>query len=217
MLKVLKVAVLGSALLVAPFLAADNPVKSHEAQGLEKVKVKRLDEVFVKPDVDWAIYTGVAIDPLDMTATKIKAPSSTKKRDIPVLDEKFEAPFKESYMKAFTREFSEDNLLVDAGAAKAGTLRISAKLLELAPTYIPSGQMNIGRSDVYTETAGKMQIQFDLYDAKTGEHLAKITDQREGTRMWRENNRVNNRSQVNQIMNAWARLLRTHLDDIAQK
>jgi len=217
MMNIVRLSAVCIALMAVPFVAAADVEASANA-GMEKVKVKRLDEVLAKPNIDWGKYTNVSITPLDMTATKIKAPSGTHKRDIPELTEKVQAPFKDLYLKAFTREFSEDGLLAEAGSKKPGTLRIDSKILELAPTYIPNSTMNVsGRNKVYTETAGKIEMQFDIYDAATGEHLARVTDKREATKMWRENNSVHNRSQINQIMGTWARIFRTHLDDLGEK
>ncbi|BFM10018.1 hypothetical protein R50072_01710 [Simiduia litorea] len=217
MMKILQLSAVCVALMAAPFVSAADAEVSASA-GMEKVKVKRLDEVMVKPNIDWGKYTSVRITPLDMSTTKIKAPSGTHKRDIPELTEKTQAPFKDLFLKAFTREFSEDGLLADEGTNKPGTLRIDSKILELAPTYIPDSKMNAsGRNRAYTETAGKIQMQFDIFDAATGEHLATITDKREATKMWRENNAVQNRSQINQIMGTWARIFRTHIDDLGEK
>ncbi|MDN3638154.1 DUF3313 family protein [Simiduia curdlanivorans] len=217
MMNLVRLSTVCIALMAAPLVTAAGVEASANA-GMEKVEVKRLDEVLAKPNIDWAKYTSVSITPLDMSTTTIKAPSGTHKRDIPELTEKIQAPFKDLYLKAFTREFSEDGLLAEAGSKKSGTLRIDSKILELAPTYIPDSTMNAsGRNRAYTQTAGKIQMQFDIYDAATGEHLATVTDKREATKMWRENNSVQNRSQINQIMGTWARIFRTHLDDLGEK
>ena len=216
MLNVIKLSAVILAMITVPFVAADET--DIATSGMEKVKVKRLDEVFAKPNVDWTKYSAVSISPLDMSTTKIKAPSGTYKRDIPAITEETSAPFKESYLKAFTQEFSEDGLLAEDNIDKAATLPIEARLLQIAPTHIPNSRTNAsGRNRVYSETAGKLEMQFDIFDGATGEHLASVKDRREATKMWRENNRVHNRTQLNQIMGTWARIFRTHLDDIGEK
>lgn len=216
MQKVLKATLVG---LIACALPLSVMVSADTAQvpaGLEKVKVKRLDHVYARPGIDWSQYSKVIVDPLDMSQTVIKAPSHTLKKDIPTLNDKNSAPFKASFMKAFTREFTEDDLLVEVKDAKPGTLRISAKLLEIAPTYFPNSRTEFSsRNKVYSETAGKLEMQFEIRDAATGELLTQATDKREANRMWRENNPIENRAQINQIMGTWARIFRTHLEDVA--
>lgn len=207
--------------LVMPFVAccvlAIPPVLADAPAGMEKVKVKRLDTVYKKPDVDWSRYAGIYVEPLDLTGVDIKYPRDTKKRDQKPLSEKSIAQFKELYHKAFTRELSEDGFLVAESAAKEGALVLKARVLEIAPTYVPDSLMETsGRNRVYAETAGKMTIQFDFVDGKTGELLVQATDKREPTRQWREINSVQVRSQVNQLMGSWARIVRTNLEDVIQ-
>ena len=82
MMKILQLSAVCIALIAAPFVSAAD-AEASASTGMEKVKVKRLDEVMVKPNIDWGKYTSVSITPLDMSATKIKAPSGTHKRDVP--------------------------------------------------------------------------------------------------------------------------------------
>jgi hypothetical protein len=183
---------------------------------LTRIEVDRLDEVFVKPGVNWQQYTHVLLEPLDMSATEIKAPAGTHKRDIKPLTDKQKQDFDTSYRRAFIRELIEDDAFMEAHQPQPFTLRIQAKLLTLAPTYIPDSRVNIsGRNKVYTETAGKIEMAFEISDAGTGEVLARVSDERSAMRMWRQNTALQNRSQVNQIMGTWARIFRNHLDDVA--
>lgn len=205
--------------LVIPFVAcvalAIPQVHADAPAGMEKVKVKRLDSVYKKPGADLSQYTGIYVEPLDLTAAEIKYPRDTKKRDQKPLTEKDIAMFQEMYAKAFTRELSEDSFLVTESSAKDGTLVLKARVLEIAPTYVPNDLMeSSGRNRVYAETAGDLTIQFDFIDGKTGELLVRATDKREPTRQWREINSVQVRSQVNQLMGSWARIVRTHLEDV---
>lgn len=185
------------------------------SDGLEPVEIKRLDEVRAKPNVQWQAYTHVQLAPLDMSEAVIKAPSRTDKRDIKPLTEKQVQEFNEIYQKAFTRELIEDGAFT-TGEGEQKSLLIRAKVLELAPTHIPDRRTNAsGFNKVYTETAGKITMAFDILDASTGELLAQVVDQREGNRMWRENNEIHNRSQVRQMMGSWARIFRNHMDHLA--
>lgn len=187
-----------------------------EPPALTKVKMDRLDEVYAKPGVDWHQYTHVLLAPLDMSDTEIKAPSGTHKRDVKPLTDKQKNTFDTAFQRAFTRELHEDDAFQLAARAQPNTLKIQGKLLQLAPTYIPDSRMAAsGRNRVYSETAGTIKMQFDIYDAASGELLAQVTDKREATRMWRENNAVQNRAQVNQIMGSWARIFRNHLDAVS--
>lgn len=193
-------------------------VAESQAPALTKVKLDRLDEVYAKPGVDWHQYTHVLLAPLDMNDTEIKAPSGTHKRDIKPLTDKQKEAFNSAFQRAFTRELNEDDAFQAASEAQANTLKIQGKILQLAPTYIPDSRMAAsGRNRVYSETAGTITMQFEIYDAVSGELLAKVTDKREATRMWRENNAVQNRAQVNQIMGSWARIFRNHLDDVSAR
>ncbi|UTA48181.1 DUF3313 domain-containing protein [Simiduia sp. 21SJ11W-1] len=197
--------------------ASNALAESAPADGLAPVKVKRLDEVRAKPGVAWGEYTHVQLLALDVSDVAIKAPAQTHKRDIKPLTDKQKAALSESYARAFTRELIEDGIFKTAEQGAANTLVIRAKLVEIAPNYIPSsGFAMSGRHRVYAENAGKMTMTFELLDGASGELLAQITDEREGTRMWREINPVEVRSQTNQIMSSWARIFRNHLDDLGR-
>jgi hypothetical protein len=182
---------------------------------LAEVRVDRLDEVLAKPGVDWQQYTRVLLAPLDLSEVTIAAPAATPKRDVKPLTAAQQQAIGESYSRAFSRELVEDELFVAVDTAQPGTLTIKAKLLAWAPTYLPSERLEAsGRNRVYTETAGKLTLQVEIYDATSGELLARVTDERAATRMWRQNNSVQNRAQINQVMGAWARIFRTHLGDV---
>ena len=196
-------------------LAFALPAQSDAPPGMQEVKVKRLDTVYSKPDTDWAQYSGIYVEPLDLSGAEIDVPSGTRKMDVPKLTDDHIAMFQELYMNAFTREFTEDGLFATEAAAKDGALVLRTKVLVIAPSYIPDRRMQYsGRNKAYTENAGKMTLQFDFVDGKTGELLARAVDRREPTRMWRENNPVQNRSQVSQLMGSWARIVRTNLEEL---
>lgn len=200
------------------------PVWSAPAEapaGMEKVKVRPFDQVFAKPGAQWSKYKTVVVDPLDMSKASIDPPSSSGRHKVKVkpLTEQQIALFQEAYMKAFVRELTEDELFVSADKAQADSLRISAVMLEIAPTYLPDPEIeSSGRNAVYAESAGSLTIQFDIYDATSGELLAQVVDKRDRTThgMWREINRVEARSQMKQIMSNWARLFRSRLEEAMQ-
>lgn len=198
------------------------PVLAEAPEGLEKVKVRPFDQVFTKPGVQWSQYKSVLVDPLDLSQTTIDPPESSgrHKVKVPPLSEEQIAHFQEAYIKAFSRELTEDNLFSQTDKPQPGSLRISASLLEIAPTYLPESHIeSSGRNAVYAESAGSLTILVKISDASSGELLAQVTDKRDRTThgMWREINRVEARSQMRQIMSNWARLFRSRLEEAMQQ
>lgn len=206
-----------TSVLISAVLAMPQAMAGQAPEGMEPVKVKRLDSVYKKPHIDWSQYAGIYVEPLDVAGATIKYPRDTKNRDKKPLTEKQIGMMQELYAKAFTRELSEDDFLVAEASGKEGVLILRAKVLEIAPSYVPRSEIeNSGLNKVYAENFGKMKIQFQFVDGKTGEVLVQAVDQREPTRMWRELNSVQVRSQMNQLMGSWARIIRTNIEDVAQ-
>lgn len=184
--------------------------------GLEPIKISRLDQAYAKPGLDWGSYGAIVIAPLDMAEVTVKAPSQIHKRDLAPLSDRDKTLYIDSFKRAFNREFSQ-HLAVDRSSGEQPPLHspsaiiLSAKLVTLAPTYAETRRPSSAPHRVYSETSGKITMQFEIRDHASGELLAQMTDEREASRMWRENNSVQNRAQVRQIMSTWAGIFAKNL------
>jgi hypothetical protein len=73
--------------------------------------------------------------------------------------------------------------------------------------------MESARGGTVTPYAGSLTVSAALADGETGQVLARVLDRRYPHQMWRKNTRINNAHDARQIFQAWARQLRSRLDD----
>ena len=188
--------------------------------GLYKIDHSRVDEAFIKPDVDFGAYKGLWVKSLEF-ADKLE-PDKNRSRssfDRPGASWEPREQDRELLRKAWAdvtqTELGEKSRYSIAEQKAPGVLLIQAKLVEVeltAPVDDAKSRNVSARSAIYTETSGSMTMELSLYDAVSGEKLAYFRDKRTAPKMWRENNSIRNLSDARLIMNGWAIQLRKHLD-----
>lgn len=178
-----------------------------EPLGLTEVESATLDSVFVADNVGIANYKYVVLEPLDMSAVKIRKPANISfVNDTPwELNDQDRNYYQEKYTQAMKKEWLDKSGLTQTDKATEQTLIVKAVLKEIAP--LGSKDDFKGRpaiTKVYSEGVGTMTINFQLSDAKTGKVLALVSDQRDLGKIWEENNRVTFNQQVRLAFTAWA-------------
>lgn len=184
------------------------------ALSLPQVQSKGLDAVYLDKTAI-ANYKQVLLEPLDMSAVKIRKPSNTSiAYDTPwELNDQDRKFYQERYQSSMKTEWLDKSGLTQVNQASANTLKVKAILVEIAP--LGSKDDSKGRptmTKVYSEGVGTMTLKYELSDASTGKVLGLISDQRDLGKVWEENNRVTFNQKVRLAFDAWARRLQQELN-----
>lgn len=191
-----------------------NLAKEAEPLGLKEVKTSTLDSVFTADQASLANYKQVILEPLDLSAVKIRKPSNTNLAyDTPwELNDQDRKFYQERYQLSMKKQWLDKSGLTQVDQASANTLKVKATLLEIAP--LGSKDDSKGRptmTKVYSEGVGTMTLKIEIADATSGKVLVLISDQRDLGKMWEENNRVSFNQKVRLAFDAWARNLQKEL------
>lgn len=204
---------LGITAILPAWAKKDPPAVNDE--GMVLVKDSDLATVYADPGADLSIYNRVML--LDATVAFKKNWARdqnrgnrmrVKDRDMVKIQEEVAAVFRE----VFTRE------LVDGGyemAEEAGedVLLVKPAIVDL-DVSAPDIQTS-SRSMNFSETAGEMTLNLELYDSITEDKIARATDRkrdnRRGHMEWRTS--VSNRADARRMMSDWAKALRSALDE----
>lgn len=203
-----------SMVAVSPVLAKkDLPAINDE--GMELIKDSDLATVYADPGADLSIYNRVML--LDATVAFKKNwkrdqnrghSLRVKDRDMVKIQEEVAAIFRE----VFTKE------LVDGGYAIADEAGEDVLLVKPAIVDLDVAAPDIQSSSVtrsFSESAGEMTLNLELYDSVTNDKIAKATDRKRdnwrGQMEWRTS--VSNRSDARRMMTGWAKALRSALDE----
>ena len=184
-------------------------------EGMELVKNSVLATVYADLGADLSIYNQVML--LEATVAFKKnwkrdqnrgSSMRVKDRDMVKIQEEVAAIFSD----VFTKE------LIDGGyeiAEEAGedVLLVKPAIVNL-DVNAPDIQ-NASRSMSYSESAGEMTLNLELFDSVTEDKIAKVTDRkrdnRHGYMEWRTS--VSNRADARRMMTGWAKALRSALDE----
>ena len=199
---------------VSPVWAKNN-LPAVNDEGMELVRDSKLATVYADPGADLSIYNRVML--LDATVAFKKNwkrdqnrgnPLRVKDRDMVKIQEEVAAVFRE----VFTKE------LLDGGyemADEAGedVLLVKPAIVDLDVAAPDIQSSTITRS--FSESAGEMTLNLELFDSITNDKIAKATDRkrdnRRGYMEWRTS--VSNRSDARRMMTGWAKDLRSALDE----
>ena len=182
--------------------------------GLVKIKVKDVDLAYARPGATLAGYRFIKLDPVEVRFRKDWDPNRTGSR-LKLSSEERES-IRTGVAKIVFDEFVTE--LHSRGGYKVvaetepDVLRVKVNILNLYVNAPDTGTP--GRSRTYTVSAGEMTLFAELFDAESGEILARIVDRREGRnsgRMELSSSTVN-ASEAAAIANGWARILRKGLD-----
>lgn len=209
-------------LLASMAQAKEKPPASWD--GLELRKVKGLDLVYVRPNVEFTPYKSVQLDPVHIefaknweknqrtnTSVGFKRPPTAE--DMQRIKEGLAELMKEVFMEELTKH---GYTLVDT--ATEDTLHVRTAIIDL---YVNAPETNDpGITRTYTTSAGSMTLVLEARDGPTGQLLARVVDGRSddmpgGQFTW--TNRSTNTQAARQTLQVWARKLRESLDRLNGK
>ena len=182
--------------------------------GLERVPNSRAERAWVKPGVDFSQYTEVGL--LDCFVAfrrnwRMNHPG-IRTRDM----ERIQDALSEEFRTAFTEALESGGFPVVEQAAP-NVLLIRPAIIDLD---VAAPQTNAaGRSDSFTASPGAMTLVIELFDSESHEILARATDRRRarnvGNIRWTTTG--TNRDAARRILNSWANMLVTALNEVEGK
>jgi len=186
--------------------------------GLVRKKVKGLDLVYVRPNVQFAPYKSVILDPTQVEFSK-NWEKSFDFHDRPEASdmERIKSKLSELMHERFLKELVEHGYtVVDAPAED--TLRVGTAIIDLFINAPDTQDAGITRS--YTTSSGRMTLVLEARDGPTSQLLARAVDKREddnfgGRLTW--TNSVTNTNDARLIIDVWAKQLRQALDRLNGK
>lgn len=191
-----------------------------EWDGLVKRKVKGLDLVYVRPDVQFPAYKKVMLDPVQVAFSKNWKPNSGSRSLSQQITAEDMQRIKDGLAVMVQDGFSKQLTKAGYGIVTAPddeTIRVSAAIAEL---YINAPEkMSAGRSKTYTTETGSMVLVMEIRDSPTGQLLARVvdrhTDNGTGTMQWTTG--VSNRAEADRAISMWASKLVDALDRLNGK
>ncbi len=185
-------------------------------EGMELVKDTKLATVYADPGANLGIYKRIWLEDATVAFKKNWKRDQNRSRPLKVLDEDMER-IKAEMATLFREVFTEE--LLDGGyelVEEAGddVLRVKPAIIDL-DVIAPDIQRTAGREYGYSESAGEMTLNLELFDSATGDKIVKATDRkrdyRRGYVEWRTS--VSNRADARRLMRPWAKALRSTLDE----
>jgi hypothetical protein len=189
--------------------------------GLQLVDKDRRGEIYADPDVDWSVYDKIKLDPATVAFRKNWQRDQNRSRPFKIQTEDMErikSDMSKLFDEVFTEELSENGDFVITDETGDDVMRISPHIVDL-DVYAPDVKSSPARVDSYTESAGRMTLQLEIYDSLTGDLLAKASDRKEAPRrgymQWTTS--VTNRAEARRMLQGWAKELRTRLEEASKK
>ena len=204
-------------MLLAPSAAlpADESAPQVSMEGLELVEKDRRGEIYADPGIDWSVYSRVQLDQATVAFRKNwqRDQNRTQPFKIQVEDmERIKRELSELFGEVFTSELT-DNGYALTDEVDEDVLRITPRIVDL-DVYAPDARHSPGMTRSYTEQAGRMTLQLEIFDAVTGDLIAKTSDRQEAPRrgymQWTTS--VTNRAEARRMLERWAREYRERLD-----
>ena len=186
--------------------------------GLVQRKVKGIDAVYVRPDVDFSVYRNIVLDPVQVAFDRNWKPNRVGSASARLSTSDIER-IRGEMATAFRDIFAEE--------LAAGGYDIVAKPLDdtlgvtagLADVYITAPDTTSGgRTKTYTQSAGRMTLAMELRDGPTGQLLARVVDRHVDDSSFAQwTTSVSNSAEFRRTIKDWARRLVQGLDKVTGK
>ena len=206
---------LGSAILFAPFAAAQEGGSAWAEGGLQKVQVPGLDVVYARPGATLAAYTKVMLAPVSVSfhkdwakTVKVGTNRQISSSDQQRIRDKLAKLVQEELVKELTAGGYQ--IVATPGDDVLGVEAAIVNLYARAPANL-TGQSG---KDFYAVTAGEMSLVIQLNDSASGDAIARAFDNFKATEYTNPERitRVDNEAEARSAATQWAKRLRMALD-----
>ena len=208
------VAMVFSMATISPAWSKSKPAV--DSEGMELVRDSELATVYADPGADLSIYNSVWLQDATVAFKKNWARDqqrSTTRIRIRTSDmEKIQDDVATLFREVFTKELTEGGyqLVEEAGE---DVLLVKPAIVNLDVVAPDLQSASFSRS--YSNRAGEMTLNVELFDSLTNDKIAKATDRKRdydrGYAEWRTS--VSNRAVARRMMTVWAKALRSALDE----
>jgi hypothetical protein len=203
------------ALCAWPATEAQQPITREvlpDAEGLVRVKIGGLQQVYTRPDAQLSGYDKLLLDPIEVSIRKDWDPRPAGRPISVAARQRIKEGLARVLREEFTKEIEAGGRYEVVDQADEGVLRVRAEIRDLYITAPDPDHAGIVRT--YTVSLGEMTLVAELRDAPTGELLARVIDnRRDPDRPWLElTTRIENVAAARRAAANWARILRGQLD-----
>lgn len=208
-------------LAVAFALATSSPAWAKKSlpaindEGMELVKDTKMTTVYADPGADLSSYDRIWLHDATVAFKKNWQRDQNRSNHFKVRTKDMEQ-IQEDVATLFREVFTQE--LLDGGYEMAE--EIGEDVLIVKPAIVdldviaPDVQRT-SRNYSYSESAGEMTLNLELFDSLTDDKIARATDRkrdyRRGYMEWRTS--VSNRSDARRMMTSWAKAMRSALDE----
>ena len=184
-------------------------------EGMELIKDSKLATVYADPGADLSIYKHIWLEDATVAFKKNWQRDQNRGYGMRVRDHDMER-ITENVATLFREVFTKE--LLDGGyelAEEAGADVLIVKPAIVDLDVVAPDIRTANRTMKYSESAGEMTLNLELFDSITGDKIVKATDRKRdydrGYMEWRTS--VSNRSDARRMMTSWAKALRSALDE----
>ncbi len=207
-------AILSATASVPEFVRAEeaSPKAAADVDGLVRVNVAGIDQVYAQPKADLSLYNKVLLDPIEVSFRKDWDPKPGGRPVSAAEKQNIRDGLARVLRQAFTRELDRSGRYQVVAKPADGVLRIRAEIRDL---YINAPDVpRAGRIRTYTLSVGEMTLAAELRDAPTGDLIARVIDRkRDPDSVFLElTTKVENVAAAQRAAAQWARILREQLD-----
>ena len=184
-------------------------------EGMELVKNSKMTTIYADPNANLGIYSRIWLKEATVAFKKNWQRDQNRNTAMRVQTKdmvKIQEDVATLFDEVFTKELLEGGyeLVEEAGDDVLIVVPAIVDLDVIAPDI-----QRASRTNSYSESAGEMTLNLELFDSVTNDKIAKATDRKRdydrGYLEWRTS--VNNRSVAKRFMTTWAESLRSVLDD----
>ena len=202
-----------SCLAISMVAAKDKEIERiADAEGLVKVHVQGLQQVYARPDADLSVYQKIALDPMEVSFVKGWNPRPGGRELTAAEKQEIREGLARVLRDEFIRELQRSNTYQVVDGVTDGVLRIKADIRDLKLNAPDVQRPGVVRT--YTMSSGEMTLVAELRDGPSGELIARVVDRERDpdsvTFEW--NSRLDNVDAARNAARGWAAALRRQLD-----
>lgn len=186
--------------------------------GLVRVDNTSMSKVWVRDDIDLSAYNKVlpVVTGVQYRTVKEMSPTVARRSNQGVfyIPEDARQEFEKDVAEVFREEFAKSSKFTLTDKTGDDVLLVRAELQDVVSKVPPEG---LGREYTYIRSVGDATLVLEVYDAGSGEILARAVDRREfttpGQRVERSSEGFN-RATVRRGLRSWASVLVSGLDSL---
>lgn len=183
-------------------------------EGLQRVEVRNLDAVYMRPNADLAKYRRLLVRDVDISFSSGWERNQSGYPWNGADSERIKRELSELFAETVRRELQTEGGYEIVNEPGPDVLEVRPRIIDL---YINAPDVSRDQPGIvrqYTTSAGRMTLVAELRDSLTGEVLARAYDKREDMRstQWEWTTSITNAQKARQAVAIWADTLRDALD-----